>query len=306
MSSSALDIAVRAVAALIMVALPIAVAVVVRRWPSWNGSSPNQTSWKIFGMGALCFVVSQIIHVPLLYVIVFPLLKNGLGIDAKDVSLAGLDLVVLALVAGLMAGLCEEGSRWMFFRSLLKPQADSFPTILMFGTGHGGCEAILVGLSSLSALVTMYIYRHHLPDGLSPEDAATMEKQVQDYWAASNGVILMAPLERVFAMTLHMAMSLLVWRSFVVQTGRGLTLAILFHTSVDAVAVLVLRIGGVYITELLLGLIFFPLALLIVIHYGRKHTLIASFEAVPQDELSARETQTDVGESQERVNTEQE
>ena len=67
--------------------------------------------WGIFWAGALTFVASQVVHLPL----------NLRARAAGRRDAASLwPLPLMALVAGLSAGVCEEGARWITLRFFLK------------------------------------------------------------------------------------------------------------------------------------------------------------------------------------------
>ncbi|MFO7537372.1 MAG: YhfC family glutamic-type intramembrane protease, partial [Chloroflexota bacterium] len=68
-------------------------------------------SWTVFGVGALTFILSQVGHIPFNWAT--GLLTGGWGIGLWPLPL-------LALAAGLSAGLFEEVARWLVLRYWLK------------------------------------------------------------------------------------------------------------------------------------------------------------------------------------------
>ena len=67
--------------------------------------------WGIFLAGAATFILSQIVHLPLNWAL--GLLGGGRGVALWP-------LAAMALVAGLSAGVCEEGARWIVLTFFLK------------------------------------------------------------------------------------------------------------------------------------------------------------------------------------------
>ena len=127
----------------------------------------------------------------------------------------------------------------------------------MLGAGHGGCESILVGVAAILALVQMMVWRHkNTFDPINEDTNEKMQKIVAEYWALPWYGVLTTPVERVFAMVLHMSLSNLVWQGFVSATVpriRWLLVAITFHSAVDAVAYYTLVAWNVYIVDYGIG-----------------------------------------------------
>ena len=107
----------------LMVAFPIVLGWWIRR--------RYGVGWGIFWAGALTFVASQVVHLPLNYAL--GLLGGGRGVALWP-------LPMVALVAGLSAGVCEEGARWITLRFFLK-RARGWRPGLQFGAGHGVVSA---------------------------------------------------------------------------------------------------------------------------------------------------------------------
>ena len=265
-------------AALLMMSMPVVAARFLLNSRQFGGAS-----WKVFGIGALCFIASQLVHVPLVLFLLNPLLRDVFEVDPqRGPKFHGASLFALAVGSGLLAGLCEETSRWIFFRYWLRPLVSDpfYPKVVMFGIGHGGCEAIIVGIMAFSMLITATI-------------VPTEEEVAQIYWASSEGQFIMAPIERVLAMSAHVAMSLLVWEGYFQSRGIWLALGIAFHTALDAVYLFVRQSWGVYVAELALGITFFPLSIYIVVYFAESNKLV--FEPLSQDDDDGDQELTDFG-----------
>jgi uncharacterized membrane protein YhfC len=148
------------------------------------------------------------------------------------------------------------------YRYCLSRHERRFNAAVSLGGGHGGCEALLVGVSLLAAFIILSIDRHKDPDKMSPE----MRKAIYDYWALPWSKVLMAPIERVTAMTYHMSASVLVLQVFRKNSFAWLGAAIGFHTLIDTLAVVAMvEEWDAIVLEVVLFLFCVPLALWILV-----------------------------------------
>lgn len=133
--------------------------------------------WGLFGFGALAFVGSQVVRLPLLYGVTIAFRKGLLPSPPERYTFA-FNLVVMCFTAGLF----EEGARYLVYRYLLK-KARSWQEALAFGAGHGGIESILLGLAVVLTLVNMFVLRgmdtSQLP--VSGEQATLLAQQVEQF-----------------------------------------------------------------------------------------------------------------------------
>lgn len=195
--------------------------------------------WGIFGAGALTFVASQVVHLPLNWAL--GLLGGGRGVALWP-------LVPMALVAGLSAGICEEGARWLALRFFVK-RARGWSAALQFGAGHGGIEAILLGalvaVNFLAMLLLPTLGLERL--GLPAEAAEQVQAAATAYWQSPWYLPVLSGLERVAAITVQVAMAVLVMRAVVRRQPAYLVAAIAAHAAVDAAAVLgMAKVGPVW------------------------------------------------------------
>jgi uncharacterized membrane protein YhfC len=158
--------------------------------PFWRGA------WAFF-LGFLCFTVSQLLtRIPLLN-----LLQSDVHVTVFVAANALLYLVFLALSAGIF----EEGFRFLFKHLLLRPAMAPFSQPILFGLGHGLCEAAFV-------LIPLAIQGYTLGD------------------------LWLAILERALTVVLHICLTVVVFNGF--QKGRKwlyLIIAVLLHAAVDFV-----------------------------------------------------------------------
>jgi uncharacterized membrane protein YhfC len=164
-----------------------------------------------------------------------------------------------ALYGGLMAGLFEETGRLIAFRTVLRRGLGKDGNALMYGAGHGGLEAIvLVGLSYISNLVTAKLINSGnisaITESLSGDTLAQTKEVIQTLVDTPPYQFLLGGLERIPAIALQIALSVLVW--FAVKKkaqglGRLFPIAILLHFLVDGVTVLLSATTlPVYVTEI--------------------------------------------------------
>ncbi len=155
--------------ALLMIGLPIVLAI----WLAHKLHAP----WLLFGVGALTFVGSQIIHIPL-----NALLDRLVHFQSTQPALK---ILLNALVLGLTAGLCEEGARYIGYRWLAK-KARHFRDALMLGAGHGGTEAIIFGVLAGLSFINLAVMRGMDLTKLNlPSQTLTqLQHTLATYWSA--------------------------------------------------------------------------------------------------------------------------
>jgi uncharacterized membrane protein YhfC len=210
---------------LLMIALPLGLGFFL--------SKKFRTSWRLFGLGAVSFFVSQVVHIPLL---------QGLTVLFSNKILpappAAWKLIFNAVLLGLLAGLCEGLARYLFLRFAAK-SARTWREALMFGAGHGGIEAILLGALVLVGYVNMVAMRNVdlATLGLSPDQQAALAKELAAYWSLPWYISLLGAVERLFTLCLHLSATVMVMRSITQRNLLWLGAAILWHSLMDACVV---------------------------------------------------------------------
>lgn len=191
--------------------------------------------WKIFFIGMATFIVSQIVHLPLL--LGWQQLLIVLGV-AQNEAPSTLLLAGLVLAVSFFAGICEEPARWFAYQ-LLKGEGDSSRSALMLGAGHGGIESMLVGVSVIgNAIVLMLINAGTFPlEQLAPAQAAALQQVGELPWYMP----LWGGLERLSAVILHISLSVVVWLGVRDKKPVRLLAAIGLHTLFNFVAVFSLQ-----------------------------------------------------------------
>ncbi len=232
-----MDIAVRLLNGLLMIAMPIALGIYLARRMGKR--------WKLFLVGAVLFVASQVLHIPFNLIVLNPILEQ-IGFGQGNFGAA---LLLGALLLGLSAGLFEEITRWLGLRYWIK-EARTWSSSLMYGAGWGGMEAILVGLAVLWALTQALLWERGFLQSLIPADQlALVDEQFAAYWDTPLFLNLLGAAERSFALMLHLSLSVMVMRVFTHNNRLWLVAAIAWHTFVNAVAVVAITQISAVATE---------------------------------------------------------
>ncbi len=215
---------------LLMITMPVLLGIwLVHRY---------RVSWKLFLIGAAGFIISQIGHIPFNRYVLEPFVDSML----EPERMLG-TVLIAALLFGLSAGVFEEVTRYLFyyFRKSMRGWDDG----LMFGAGWGGVEAIVFGLLAATTVINVYIYQSGMIESLVPADqmaanaeaVAVTAQQVEELVNSPPYLFLLGAVERVFALILHLSLSILVLQVFVRKNIVWLFAAIAWHTAIDAIAV---------------------------------------------------------------------
>ncbi len=230
-----MDTLIRILTPAFNIALPLALGVFLAR--------RFKVEWRLFGIGALTFIASQVLHLPFNAWVLTPTLERF------GVSPAAGPVVLLAFAFGLSAGLFEETARYLVYRFLLKGDR-GWRQGVMFGAGHGGVEALLVGLLGLWTLIQVTALQGvDLNTIMSAEEAELASRQIAAYQSAPWHLILLGAVERVGAVMAHLGLAVLVLQSFVRRNRLWLLAAILWHALLNALALITLDAAGPYWTE---------------------------------------------------------
>lgn len=224
----------------LMVGLPLFLgALIIRRW---------KLDWALFGLGGLTFIASQVLHIPFNMLLLNPWLAKFGWLRET-----GWPYVLGAVLVGLSAGVFEEGARFLILRRN-RERMEGWREGVLYGLGHGGVEAIILGAFVFYALIQALALR-----GIALEEAVPLERleivrlQLQQYWGMAWYEPLWAVLERLSAMSFHLLASLLVLKAVRQRKPLWLGAAVLGHTAFNAMALVALSSIGVAGTELLLA-----------------------------------------------------
>lgn len=238
------------ISAVIAFAVPIVLAVLCCRL--------SRNALLAISVGAVCFLVGAMLLESLFHQLVFSLVP---GI-AQNV-------VTYCLYGCLAAGLFEETARLIGLRYLCKKDASPV-TGFSYGVGHGGIEAILlVGVSVANNLVVMIMVNggslDALLEGATDEQTSTAMAQLEQLAAQPSSVFLAAGIERIIAICLHLALSVLIWMVVTKKLPMwGYPLAIGLH-AVSNVAAALYQCGviGIWTSEVITAAVVVCICLLV-------------------------------------------
>ena len=219
---STLSLVAMAFSLAVSVLFPIILAVLVyrqRRFPAW-----------VPLVGALVFLVFQILtRIPLLQLLA----------TMPWYRLMATNLPLIALFLGFTAGLFEEVGRWVGMRLLMSRHLTTADGIA-YGIGHGGFEAltlsglVMINDIAISLMINSGTFMQSLGATLGQSQAQTILNTLVNtpyYLFAVSGV------ERIMAIIIQIALSLLVLISVRARRPVFLIYAILLHTLLDFGAV---------------------------------------------------------------------
>ena len=234
------SIVMMAVNALLGIAIPIFLA--------WWAVKKHQASLSTILIGAGVFVVFALVLESIVHQVV---LKGPNGATILGNTL------YYALYGGFMAGLFEETGRFLAMKFLLKKEPSETKPGVAYGLGHGGVEMILIfGLSMISTLTMALMVNLGQTDTLLSTVPAEAKDQMtatfEQLKTTGAGTYLLGLWERFSAITLQVALSILVWAA-ARKGGKWTWLfpaAILLHALVDGLAVILSKSAGLITVEL--------------------------------------------------------
>lgn len=205
---------------ILAVIMPIVLLIIFQR-KKW-------LSWKSLGIGVLIFFVFSQVLEKMLHIAVLAPTGTQLKWSANP--------YLFAIYGGLAAGIFEEMGRFFAFKLLLKKN-HQYNDGLSYGLGHGGIEAILIGgLSGISSIILYSMVQSGAAVGMLGETPIPKEQlaNIQTQFADAQFWIFAAGgMERIFALALHLALSLLVLYGVKQRQFTYVLYAILFHAGVN-------------------------------------------------------------------------
>ena len=144
-----------------------------------------------------------------------------------------------------MAALFEETGRFIAMKTVLKRWRGNDANALMYGAGHGGFEAAAVlGVSMISNIVIAVMINTGtsglITDKLTGDAASQINAAFDTLITTQPHMFLVGIAERLFAVTLQIALSVLVWTAVKKKGMRFLfPVAIFIHFAVDAATVVI-------------------------------------------------------------------
>ena len=166
-------------------------------------------------------------------------------------------VILYAVYGGLMAALFEETGRYIAMKFLVKPL--DFSNAFLYGVGHGGIEAMLLcGVASINNIVSAVMINSGTMSAqlasLDAKTAADTAAALSALWTTPSLTFFAGGVERLFAVTLHVSLSILVFQSIRKKSRKDLLNAYLFHFVVDSLSVLLSAVTSVWVAELAVAL----------------------------------------------------
>jgi uncharacterized membrane protein YhfC len=240
-----------AISAVIAIGLPILLVI-------WVMKKFKPGFWAVLS-GMIVFFVLQIVF-RLTLIQLFGLTKFGQAFIANNM------LLYLAILS-LSAGLVEEFGRFFAFKVMLKKKHE-FRHGIAYGIGHGGIEAIiLVGLAFVSNIVVAVLINNGVLASLPGIGAEAIQPTIDVMVNTPSIQFLLGGFERVFAICLHIALSIMVLHG-VRKRQIGFTLlAILIHGAVNFIAVCLAQYVNIYLSEAFLLIVALACVLYVILMY---------------------------------------
>ncbi len=227
------NIIAMAISFLICIGVPIALCVYMKK--------KENASLKSFFWGCAAFIAAVMGLEQVLHMVVL----GATGTLLTD------NIFLYGIYGGLAAGVFEESGRYVTMKFFMKKKLDKKEAI-MYGVGHGGIEAILVGgMACISNLATSIMLNAGSLDSMMQSDEATYQSLIQlvelPAWQ-----FLMAGMERFSAVILHICLSYVVYQAIKKNKIQLYILAILIHAVVNAVTVIAASYMPILLVEILL------------------------------------------------------
>lgn len=217
----------------------------------------NHAKLSSFFIGCGIFILFALILEQIFHALV--------GLFAKDILTSHIWLY--AVYGGLCAGLFEETGRFVAMKYFMKNSLDK-QNAIMYGIGHGGVESVLlIGLTYVSNLIlAAVINAGQLETLLAGVDVSVMEG-LSPLWELPSYQFLMAGIERISAIILHIVLSYLVYLAVKNRKWSYFIIAIAIHALVDTGTVLLAQYVPVVAMELILLAVVAALAVFIYWDY---------------------------------------
>lgn len=197
--------------------------------------------------------------VMLTFALMLEQLAHALILNSSAGTVIKNNIWLYAVYGGLMAGLFEEGGRFIIMKTAMKNYRENNYNALMYGAGHGGFEAFyLLTLGMVNNLAASIMINSgnaaQLTAGLTADQAASAEAAFAQLASSPSWLFLLSIVERFAAIASQLAFSVLVW--FAVKNGKKASwlfpAAIFLHLLLDAAAVILNHYlpNQAYLTEL--------------------------------------------------------
>ena len=216
----------------LIITVLLMIAVPVGCFLSWRGKHKQQTKISYLIAGAIGFILSaRVLELGVHYVCI--LADNPVSRFINGNTWA------FVLYGTMMAGVFEECGRHIVFKYILKKNRTRENAVL-YGIGHGGIEilAVLLPTMILYLVIAILFSQGNVEEAMkqlkiTEETAAAALPSVQAAAAFDYGMMAMNVVERLFAMSLHIGLTVIVYYGVISEKKGFLPLAILLHMLMD-------------------------------------------------------------------------
>ena len=199
---------------------------------SWRGKHKQQTKISYLIAGAIGFILSaRVLELGVHYFFVVA--------DNPVSRFINGNTVAFVLYGTMMAGIFEECGRHIVLKYILKKNRTRENAVL-YGIGHGGIEilAVLLPTMILYLVIAILFSQGDVEEAMkqlkiTEETATSALPSVQAAAAFDYGMMAMNVLERLFAMSLHIGLTVIVYYGVISEKKGFLPLAILLHMLMD-------------------------------------------------------------------------
>ncbi len=242
-----------AISAILCFGVPIVLAIFMR--------AKEKASFQSMFWGAITFIVSAMVLEQLLHTVV---------LTFTGTLLTG-NIFLYAIYGGLAAGVFEETGRFFTMKVVMKNRLNKKEAV-MYGVGHGGIEAILIGgMNCISNLmISMQINQGDVVGLTAVGDAAMqaqLEQSLMQLTMLPAWQFLLAGMERVSAIILHICLSYIVYKAVKNHNLKLYGLAILIHALVNAVTV----VAAAYLPVLLIEIVLMAVMIYMVLNVRKSY-----------------------------------
>lgn len=246
------SIAVMAVSLAVCVGLPVGLCIYMKKVGS--------ASLKSFFLGCGIFVIFALVLEQILHFIV----------GTVSGTFFSEHFIAYAVYGGLAAGLFEETGRYVAMKFFMKGRLAKQEAI-MYGVGHGGIEAILLGgMACLSNLLTSVVINSGILEKMLPAGDARAQAAISQLTGLPAWQFLLVGMERCSAVVLHIVLSYLVYLGVKNKKIQFYILAVLVHFLMDAGLVFAAKYIPVLALELGLMAVVLVLAAFVYAGYSRE------------------------------------
>ena len=174
-----------------------------------------------------------------IWIVFSQILEKMLHLFVMSTPLYGMTLA-FSIYAAFAAGIFEETGRYVAFRFLLKKN-HRWRDGIAYGIGHGGIEAILIGVvMNLNNIIYATMINSGVYDALvSAKLPAGLGEKVKETLISTSPYLFgLSGVERVFAVLLHIGMTMIVLYGIQKKKPIFLLYAILTHAAFDMIPAL--------------------------------------------------------------------